>query len=157
MKVKKLLLSLSTFAAAAALAQASLGTITSVNGVATVTTGTTGAAIVPGAPIMHGSRVITTSNATVVLRLNNGCTVTVPPGHGVTVLSTMTCPQLTAAVQPVTTTVTTTRVATTVPVGAGFIPNSGVVNGFVAGTALLIALGILTMEDDDDDAPLSPR
>jgi hypothetical protein len=157
MQLKKLLLSLSTFAAAAALAQASLGTITSVNGVATVTTGTSGAAVAPGAPIMHGSRVITTSNATVVLRLNNGCTLTVPPGHGVTVLSTMTCQQLTAAVQPVATTVTTTTAATTVPVGPAFGPGSGVVNGFVAGTALLIAVGALRIEDDDDDAPLSPR
>jgi hypothetical protein len=157
MKVKKLLLSLSVFAAAAALAQATLGTITSVNGVATVTTGTTGAAIAVGAPVMHGSRVVTTSNATVVLRLNNGCTVTVPPGHAVTILSTMTCPQLMAAVQPVTTTVTTTTATTMVPVGTGFIPNEGVVNGFVAGTALLIAIGILRMEDEDEDRPLSAR
>jgi hypothetical protein len=157
MKFKKLLLSLSAFAAASVLAQASLGTVTSVNGVATVTTGTSGAAIAPGAAIMHGSRVITTSNATVVLRLNNGCTVTVPPGHGVTVLSTMTCQQLTAAVQPVATTVTTTTAATTVPVGTGFVPNSGIVNGFVAAAAIGIAAGALMMEDDDDDAPLSRR
>jgi hypothetical protein len=157
MKLKRLLLSLSTFAAAAALAQASLGTVTSVNGVATVTTGTSGAAIAPGAPIMHGSRVITTSNATVVLRLNNGCTLTVPPGHGVTVLSTMTCQQLTAAVQPVATTVTTAAAVTTVPAGTGFAGGPGVVNGFVALTALGIAVGALTMEDDDDDAPLSAR
>ena len=157
MKLKKLLLSLSTFAAAAALAQASLGTITSVNGVATVTTGTSGAAVAVGAPIMHGSRVITTSNATVALRLNNGCTVTVPPGHGVTVLSTMTCQQLTAAVQPMATTVTTTTAATTVLAGPAFEGGAGVVNGFVAGTALLIAVGALAIENDDDDAPLSAR
>jgi hypothetical protein len=63
------------------------------------------------------------------LRLNSGCTVTVPPGHGVTVLQTMTCQQLVAAVQPV------------VPVaaaGPGFPPAPALVNGSIAAVGALI-------------------
>jgi len=151
--MKKLLLALAALAAAPAFAQA-LGVVESVNGVATVTTGTTGLAIAPGAQIMHGSRVITTSSGSVNLRLNNGCTATVPPGHGVTVLSTQTCEQLRAAIQPVTTTVNTVTTRTTVPVGAvGFTPTGGVAAAVLLGAAALA----IANDDDDDDAPLSPR
>jgi hypothetical protein len=152
MKLKNLLLALSAFAAAPVFAQA-IGTVTTVNGVATVTTGTTGTAIVTGAPIMHGSRVITTSSGSVTLRLNNGCTVTVPPGHGVTVLSNLTCEQLRAAIQPVTTTVTTTTTTSQVPVGIG--PFSG--GTALGAAAILLGAGLAIANDDDDEAPLSGR
>ena len=152
MKLKNLLLALTAFAAAPVFAQA-IGTVTTVNGVATVTTGTTGTAIVTGAPIMHGSRVITTSSGSVTLRLNNGCTVTVPPGHGVTVLSNLTCEQLRASIQPVTTTVTTTTTATQVPVGIG--PFTG--STALAAGALVLGAGLLIANDDDNDQPLSGR
>jgi hypothetical protein len=158
MNVKKLLLSLAAVAAASAWAQGPtpIGTITSVNGVATVTTGTTGAPAGVGTPIVNGARVITTSNATVTLRLNNGCTATLPPGHGVTVVSTMSCQQLTAAIRPVATTVETATVTTTrtVPAGVGIGQPSGAV---IAGIAGVIAVGALIAADDDDDAPLSAR
>lgn len=152
MKFKNLLLALSVLAAAPAFAQ-TIGTVTTVNGVATVTTGTTGTAVVVGAPIVNGSRVITTSTGSVTLRLNNGCTLTVPPGHGVTVLSTLTCEQLRAAIQPVTTTVTTTTTATQVPVGIG--PFTG--NTALAAGAIILGAGLLIANDDDDDAPISGR
>ena len=152
MKLKNLLLVLSAFAAAPVFAQA-IGTVTTVNGVATVTTGTTGTAVVVGAPVSHGSRVITTSTGSVTLRLNNGCTITVPPGHGVTILSNLTCEQLRAAIQPVTTTVQTTTTTSTVPVGIG---------PFTGGTALgagilLLGAGLAIAADDNDDAPISGR
>lgn len=155
MQFKKLLLSLSAVAAFSALAQAQLGTVTSVSGVATVTTGTSGLAVAAGTPIMHGSRVITTQTGTVALSLANGCTLTVPPGHGVTILSTMTCQQLTAAVQPVATTVTTTTATTTVPAGSAFTANPATVNGLIIGAGALIAVGIIA--GGGDDAPLSAR
>ena len=151
--MKKLLLADSLSAAAAAWAQAPLGTITSVNGVATVTTGTTGAAITVGAPIMNGARVITTSTASVTVRLNNGCTLTVPPGHAVTVLADRSCEQLRAAIQPVTTTVQTTTTASTIPVGPTFLPGVGA-TGVAAG---LIGAALLASQIDNDDGPLSAR
>lgn len=152
MRIKKLLLALAAFCAAPAFAQV-IGTVQSVNGVATITTGTTGLAIAPGATISHGSRVITTSSGSVTLRLNNGCVVTVPPGHGVTVLSTQTCEQLRAAIQPVTTTVNTLTTTTTVPVGTvGFTRTGG-----IAAAVLLGAAALAIANDDDDEQPLSPR
>ncbi|NNU45315.1 hypothetical protein [Ramlibacter montanisoli] len=81
------------------------------------------------------------------LRLNNGCTVTVPPAHGVTVLQTMTCQQLTAAVQPV------------VPVAAAspsFAPNPGLVNGLIAVGAAAVAIGVVRALTDDDDVFVPP-
>lgn len=155
MTPKNLLLAVFTLAAGSALAQAPLlGTVVNVNGIATVTTGTSGTAIVAGAPIVHGSRVITTSSGSVTVRLNNGCTINVPPGHAVTVLSNLTCQQLIAAVQPVTTTVTTTTTAVPVTV----FPSFGTSDGAMVGLGALIAVGLLAAAaDDDDDAPLSPR
>lgn len=101
MTLKKLLLALSAFVGAAAFAQAPLGTVTNVQGVVTATQGATGMTVTPGTVVQNGMRFVTTSNGSMTLRLNSGCTVTVPGGHGVTVLQTMTCQQLTAAVQPV--------------------------------------------------------
>jgi hypothetical protein len=43
---------------------------------------------------------VTTTGASVTLQLNN-CTITLQPNHTVTVLQSMTCPELVAAVQPV--------------------------------------------------------
>lgn len=100
MPLRALVAALAAFAVAPAFSQA-LGTVTNVQGVATVTSGNGVTTLAKGAPVQNGSRIITTSSSTVSLSLNSGCTVTVPPGHGVTVLSTMTCPQLQAAVQPV--------------------------------------------------------
>ena len=141
MKIKHLLLVLAAVGAAPAFAQA-LGTVTSVSGVATVTTGTSGTAVTVGAPIVSGSRVVTTSNSSVTLTLNNGCVVTVPPSSGVTVLSTQTCDQLRAGVVPVTTTVQTTTTTTRVPVAIGpFGGNTAGIAALLLGTGLLAAAG----------------
>jgi hypothetical protein len=143
--------------ASAALAQAQLGTVTSVNGVATVTTGTTGTAITAGAPIVEGARVITTTSGSVTFRLASGCTVNVPAGHAVTVSSSLSCQQLQASVRPVTTAVTTTSTTTsgTVPAGVGIGTPTGAA---IAGFAALLAVGLIATNDDDDDGvqPGSP-
>lgn len=146
MNPKKLLLTLSLFAGVSAFAQAPIGTVVNVNGVVTATQGASGMTVAPGTPIQNGMRFVTTSNASVTLRMNSGCQVTVPAGHGVTVLQSMTCQQLTAAVQPV------------VPVAAQtpFTPAPALVNGVVIGAAGLIAAGIIRTETDDDE-PLSNR
>jgi hypothetical protein len=133
MTSKKLLLALSTLFAASAFAQAPLGTVTNVEGVVTATQGATGVTVTPGTAIQNGMRFVTTSRGSVSLRLNSGCTVTVPPSHGVTVLQTMTCQQLVAAVQPV------------VPVAAqgAIAPSAGLVNGVIAVGGIAVAAGVL--------------
>lgn len=147
MTVKKLLLVGSVFACASAFAQAPLGTVTNVQGVVTATQGTTGMTVTPGAVVQNGMRFVTTSNGAVTLRLNSGCTVTVPAGHAVTVLQTMTCQQLASAVQPVV------PVAATLPTPT--VASAAVVNGFIgAGAALIVVGGIRTI---DNDPPLSGR
>lgn len=124
------LLSASCFAA---YAQAPLGTVTNVQGVVTATQGATGVTVTPGTAVQNGMRFVATSRGSATLRLNSGCTVTVPPGHGVTVLQSMTCQQLTAAVQPVTPVAGQAPLATT----------AGVVNGVVAVGGIAVAAGVL--------------
>lgn len=149
MKTKKLLLALSFLAGASAFAQAPLGTVTSVEGVVTATQGATGVTVTPGTAIQNGMRFVTTSRASVTLRLNSGCTLTVPPGHGVTVNATMTCQQLTASVQPV------------VPVAAAqqapFTGSPGVVNGVIAVGGAAVAAGVIKGISDDDNRNVSGR
>lgn len=141
MSGKKLLLALSALAAASAFAQSPLGTVTNVEGVVTATQGASGVTVTPGTAIRNGMRFVTTSRGSVTLRLNSGCVATVPPSHGVTVLQSMTCPQLTAAIQPV------------VPVAVqGIGPTStGVVNGIVAVGGIAIGAGILNQAARDDE------
>ena len=148
MTLKKLLLAVTALIGASAFAQAPLGTVTNVEGVVTATQGATGVNVAPGTPIQNGMRFVTTSRGSVTLRMNSGCTVSVPPGHGVTVLQSMTCQQLTAAVQPV------------VPVAAAsqpFAPPPGLVNGLIAVGAAAVAIGVIRELTDDDDDVLSPR
>jgi hypothetical protein len=99
--VKPLLMFGAVFFAASAFAQAPLGTVGNVQGLVTVTDGATGGTVAPGSPITNGMRFVTTSSGSVTLQLNNGCSVTVQPNQAVTVLQSMTCQELTAAVQPV--------------------------------------------------------
>jgi hypothetical protein len=141
MTPKNLLIAMSALFAASAFAQAPLGTVTSVEGVVTATQGAAGVTVTPGTSIQNGMRFVTTSRGSVSLRLNSGCTVTVPPGHGVTVLQSMTCQQLTAAVQPV------------VPVAAqpAFQGAPGVLNGVVALGGAAVAIGVLHEIAKDDE------
>jgi hypothetical protein len=142
MALKNLLVALTAgLAAAVAYAQAPLGTVSNVNGVVTATQGATGMTVAPGTVIQNGMRFVTTTNGSVTLNLNSGCTVTVPAGHGVTVLQSMTCQQLTAAVQPL------------VPVATGpaFPPNPALVNGIIlAGAAGSLIAGFKIVLDNDE-------
>lgn len=150
MTTKNLLLALAAFGCFSAFAQAPLGTVSQVEGVVTATQGATGVTVAPGTPIQNGMRFVTTSRGSVTLRMNNGCTVSVPSGHGVTVLQSMTCQQLTAAVQPVA------PVPTQTAFGGGAAAGGAV--GIVFGAA--VAAAIISDATDDDDiaqAPLSPQ
>jgi hypothetical protein len=117
MALKKLLVALSSLAAAAAMAQ-SLGTVSNVQGIVTATQGAT-------------------------LALNNGCVVTLQPGQAVTVLQSMTCQQLTAAVQAV-------PVAPAAAVAAGATP------AIVTGFGLAVGLGAL-QDATSNNENLSPN
>lgn len=156
MTSKKLLL-VSTLFAGAAFAQAPIGTVTNVQGVVTATQGAAGMTVAPGTAIQNGTRFITTSNGSVTLQMNSGCTVTVPPAHGVSVFQNMTCQQLAQAVQPVTTTTTTTTTTVLGQAGdeAAFGPTPDLINGVIA----LGALGVLAaaVHTHNENAPLSPQ
>lgn len=149
MALKNLLLVLvATVAGASVHAQAPLGTVSNVNGLVTATQGATGMTVTPGTAIQNGMRFVTTSSGSVTLNMNSGCSVNVPAGHGVTVLQSMTCQQLAAAVQPV------------VPLATGpaFPPPQMLVNGLVLGGAAgIVSAGFTQVIDNNNDAPLSAR
>jgi hypothetical protein len=141
MAMKKLLAVLSTIACASAMAQGALGTVSNVQGVATATTGTSGAAVAPGTAVTNGMRIVTTSSGSVTVRMNSGCTVTVPPSSGVTVLQSMNCQQLQAAVQPVG-----------LAIGASaFSPNPAFFNGIILAGGILVVGGIIREGTRDDN------
>jgi hypothetical protein len=141
MNTRHFLFALLSASCVAAYAQAPLGTVTNVQGVVTATQGATGVTVTPGTAVQNGMRFVATTRGSATLRLNSGCTVTVPPGHGVTVLQSMTCQQLTAAVQPVT------PVAGQAPLAA----TAGVVNGVVAIGGIAVAAGVLHGLTKDDN------
>src|SRR3954471_6833539 len=144
MALKKLFVALSSLAAAAAMAQ-SLGTVSNVQGIVTATQGATGTAVAPGSAIINGTRFVTTSTGSVTLALNNGCVLTLQPGQAVTVLQSMTCQQLTAAVQAV-------PVAPNAAIAAAGGATPAIVTGFV------IAVGLGALQDaTSNNENLSPN
>lgn len=152
MQARKLLIALAGLAAAPVFAQA-IGTVSSVNGVATVTTGGGGASLAAGAPVMNGARIVTTSASSVTVSLNNGCTLTVPPAHSVTLLSSMTCQQAQAAVLPVTT-VANTGPSTAV-MGQGALRSAD--PAVLVWGAAIAGMVIWHAVDGDDERPVSGR
>ena len=101
MPVKKIVAFSSALFAAAVFAQAGIGTVGNVQGIVTVTDGVTGGTVKPGTPIANGMRFVTTSSGSVTLQVRGGCTVNLGPNQSITVLQSMSCRQLTAAVQNV--------------------------------------------------------
>jgi hypothetical protein len=91
----------SALLATAALAQAPMGTVGNVQGLVTDTDGASVSSTNPGEVIKDGERFVTSSNGSVTLQLNNGCTLTLQPNQAVTIDSRMTCRELVAAVTPV--------------------------------------------------------
>ena len=150
MKLRTFLAAVAALAVAPAFAQA-LGTVTSVNGVATVVSGGSATTLTPGMTLVNGSRIVTTSSSSVVLSMNSGCTVTVPPGHGVTLLSTLTCQQLQASLQPVSPIVPTTAVMGQSR-GFGMYPAVAIWAAGIVGFAIWDAT-----RDDEDHIPISGR
>lgn len=150
MKKLRVLAAACAVAAAPAFAQ-SLGSVVTVNGVATVSSGGTATTLSQGMPLASGARIVTTSGSSAVVRLNNGCTLTVPPAHGVTLVQNLTCQQQQAALQPIA------------PVGG--MPATAVMgqrsSGFgmdpVTGLWLAGVAGFVIYEATRDDEPISGR
>lgn len=99
--IKPLIVFGSALLASAAFAQAVLGTVGNVQGLVTDTDGATISSTNPGEVIKDGERFVTSSNGSVTLQLNNGCTIILQPNQAVTIDSRMTCRELLAAVTPV--------------------------------------------------------
>jgi len=152
MKVRILVAAIATLVVAPAFAQA-LGTVTAVTGVATVLTGGSATTLTPGMTLVHGARIVTTSTSSATLRMNSGCTVTVPPGHGLTVLSTQTCQQLQAALLPVTPVGPSTTVMGQSSGFGGVDPAVAIWGLGVAGFVVYDA----TRDGQSDAAPISAR
>jgi hypothetical protein len=151
MTFKKLLLVSTILAGTAAFAQEPLGTVTNVHGVVTATQGASGMTVAPGTTIQNGMRFVTTSNASVTLHMNSGCTVNVPPAHGVTVLQSMNCQQLAEAVQPVPATTVLGQTG-----DEGFAPTTTLVNGVIAAGALGVLAGAIdAASESTPNGPLS--
>lgn len=101
MSIKSFIAVMLALVAGTALAQERLGTVSNVQGLVTVTDGATGGTAAAGSPIIDGTRFVATSTGSAVLRLNNGCVINLRPNQAVTVLRSMTCERLLAAVQSV--------------------------------------------------------
>jgi hypothetical protein len=72
-----------------------------VQGVVLATQGQRTGQVTAGKDLADGARVVTTSNSSVTLQGPGGCSVSVPPGHAVTVGRGMSCQQLKVGVSPV--------------------------------------------------------
>lgn len=101
MSIKHHFILASALLASLAYAQAQVGTVGNVQGLVTDTDGASVSSTTPGERIVDGERFVTSSNGSVTLQLNNGCTLTLQPNQAVTIDSRMTCRELTAAVTPV--------------------------------------------------------
>lgn len=148
MKKLHVLAAVCALAAAPAFAQ-SLGNVVSVNGVATVSTGGTATVLSQGMPLAGGARIVTTSTSSAVVRLNNGCTLTVPPSHGVTLVPNLTCQQQQAALQPIAPVAAMPTTAVMGQRGSGMDTATGV---WLAGVAAFVIY-----DATHDDAPISGR
>jgi hypothetical protein len=155
MQIRPLLAVVAALAVAPAFGQ-TIGTVTSVTGVATVTTSSGGTTLAPGAPVVHGSRIVTTSGSSATLSLNSGCTLVVPPSHAVTVLSSMTCQDLQAAVKPMG--------AVAAGPGTSVMGQSGFSTGGLDPAVAIWGAGVIgtviyaaTRDENGDNQPLSGR
>lgn len=163
--IKKLSVVACMFVAGSALAQDPFGRVISVDGVATATTGATGTVVVPGMPVLDGTRIVTNAGARVTVRLDNGCIVNLGPSAGITLREDYTCEQLAASIVPLGASAATitpgtqaavlTRVGPSpVPFGAGLIGLGGV--GTLAAIAAIDDNNPFRDEDDDGE-PISPN
>lgn len=127
-------------------AQGAPPVVTDVQGVATAIQSDGTQLVKPGAQVQDGTRLVTTSSGAVTLRGAGGCSVRVPPGHGVTVSGGMDCRQIKSSVVPV---------IPDVAARSPSAPPPKVLDRLVQVGASPTAVGV--MEQLTDDPPISGR
>src|SRR5512133_2307560 len=85
MRFKSIVITCSALLAASAFAQTVIGKATRVEGIVTMTDGVRGGTLLVNSPITDGARVVTSSNGSATLRIDNGCDITLKPNQAVTV------------------------------------------------------------------------
>jgi hypothetical protein len=78
-----------------------IGKSAEVKGLVTVSDGSTVRSVQDGAPVVDGTRYVTSSNGSVLLRMDNGCDVRLQPSQALVVHDKDDCPALWAAIQNV--------------------------------------------------------
>jgi hypothetical protein len=84
---------------ASAPAPAQLGTVDEVKGLVTVSDGTSIGNVVNGNPVIDGSRFVTSSSGSALLRMSHGCDIRLKPSQSLTVKSALNCEALIAAIE----------------------------------------------------------
>jgi hypothetical protein len=80
-------------------APAQLGTVDEVQGLVTVSDGTSVGNVVNGNPVNDGSRFVTSSSGSVLLRMSHGCDIRLKPSQSLTVKDGLNCEALIAAIE----------------------------------------------------------
>lgn len=78
-----------------------IGKSAEVKGLVTVSDGSTVRSVLDGSPVVDGTRYVTSSNGSVLLRMDNGCDVRLQPNQALVVRDKDDCPALWAAIQNV--------------------------------------------------------
>ena len=138
---------LTAFASTGAMAQGpaeSVGVVQSVDGLVTVSQGNTLGNVVKDEKILNGARVVTTSTGSALVKLNNGCLISLAPNQSVTVDPKLDCKALVASIQ-------------STGVGA-FAAGTGVASGtgFGAFAAVSGAVGIVLIANSSSGSSSPP-
>jgi hypothetical protein len=80
-------------------APAQLGTVDDVQGLVTVSDGTSIGNVVNGSPVIDGSRFVTSSSGSALLRMSKGCDIRLKPSQSLVVQDGLNCEALIAAIQ----------------------------------------------------------
>ena len=118
--------------AGAVFAQIVIGSVTDVKGLVTVSDATSVTTVVKNAPIVDGTRFVTSSSGSAMLRLNQqgrDCEIELKPNQSLVVDQDKTCPQLLALV-----------LSTSTDAAAVAIGGTGTRDALLAGLAITVAL-----------------
>lgn len=106
--MRPIALTLVTFAACCAHAQAQtpeptpVGTVAEVRGLVTMSFGSTVATVQPNTPVFDGARFVASSSGEAELKFKNGCEIKLKPNEWISVDSAQNCDQMLAAVHTLT-------------------------------------------------------